>query len=59
MLVKVSRITINYFKTTIKFHFMSLNTKTFLNNLFDKLYPLNRTICGKGYDESLNILKKS
>jgi len=37
---------------------MSLDTKTFLNNLFDKLYPINRTICGEGYDKSLNILKK-
>jgi aminopeptidase-like protein len=37
---------------------MSPDIKSFLSNLFDKLYPINRTICGEGYDKSLNILKK-
>lgn len=37
---------------------MNLDIKTILNNLYDKLYPINRTICGEGYDKSLNILKK-
>tara|TARA_Y100000590_G_scaffold204165_1_gene231604 strand:+ start:73 stop:192 length:120 start_codon:yes stop_codon:yes gene_type:complete len=26
--------------------------------LFDKLFPLNSSITGKGYDDSLKILKK-
>ena len=29
-----------------------------LSDLFDKLFPVNRSILGKGYRESLNILKK-
>jgi len=34
---------------------MDLNT---INSLFDKLFPINRTLMGKGYDESLKILSK-
>jgi aminopeptidase-like protein len=37
---------------------MSPDVKSFLGNVFDKLYLINRTICGDGYDKSPNILKK-
>ncbi len=34
---------------------MDLNT---INSLFDNLFPINRTLMGNGYDESLKILSK-
>ena len=30
----------------------------FLNALFDKLYPMHRTIVGEGYNKSLSVLDK-
>ena len=34
------------------------NINSILNNLFDKLYPINRSITGPGIRKSLGILKK-
>ena len=30
----------------------------FFSNLFDKLYPINRSILGDGYNKSINLLNK-